>query len=261
MTRFWAVLATLGLRGCKAVASTAAADAGPTVAAAPDVELATKLPSPANPTASFKPNDDVAVIKDDGTFEIEASVQANGGKLVFVPPATGNSVASRLAKSGWMSVATAQNLTGTEKTAEQGYQLRVGEGRFAETAWYPSTQVFPAPWSGVGLKVGDTFYQRRFGDFPNVKCAVTELPTVPGGDVSAKCDGNDRTQHVKRQDMALAFKVPASLAEVQPGQIVYFDKMYWAIVVGKQDNRAVIRQTGFASKDKAVDLSKLEEIR
>lgn len=247
----------LVLGGCKAM-STASADAGPAVAA--DIEFATRLPSPANENANFAINDEVSVIKDDGTFETEASVQAVGGKLVFLTPGTGNGAGNRLSKAGWTPAAGITNLTGTEKSVERGYQLRIGEGRFAATAWYPATQVFPAPWAGVdNIKVGATFYERRFGG-PASPCVVTEVGATNHDDVSAKCDGSETASRVKRQDMAPFFKVPA-LPAVQPGQIVYSNKMYWAIVVAKQNERPVIRESGFAAKDKAVDISKIELVR
>lgn len=242
------------LAGCKALSSMAV-DAGPV-----DTELAAQMPSPTNPNANFAVGDGVSVIADDGTFNVDATVEAIAGKLAFIDAPAGNT--NRFQLKGWAPVDASHAAPPGAKTADRGYQLRIGNGRMGGSQWFPAAQVFPAPWAGVdNIKVGGTFYQRRFGNFPNVKCTVTEASATNRGPVTAKCEGSETPVRVNREDMALFFKVPATLADVQTGQIVYFDKMYWAIVVGKQDTRPVVRQNGFASKDKAVDLSKIEEVR
>ncbi len=48
---------------------------------------------------------------------------------------------------------------------------------------------------------------------------------------------------------------------MSPGDIVYYDKMYWAMVIDKTDGRIVIRQTGFGAKDTMVDAAKIQIVR
>jgi hypothetical protein len=85
-------------------------------------------------------------------------------------------------------------------------------------------------------------------------------PTSPRGDVKATCEGDTRPRWVKRNDAVAVFR-PPTVAELKPGDVVYARKMYWAMVVGTQEGRVIIREAGFGTKDKAVLPSTLEAVR
>jgi hypothetical protein len=235
------VVGLLFVAACKVSAASSEGGAAPA-----ETVLAAQLPSPVSKAADFKVDDDVAVVEDDGTFDIEARVYEVSAKLANVKPPAGNGAGARLAQAGWQPTAD-----GTTK----GYRVLIGATK-PKNQWIPATQAFPPPWMDpTKTRVGDTFSVRRFGNFESPKCSVTEVPTNPRVDVNVKC--SDSTTRVARHDMVANWRTP-TLAELTEGEIVYFDKSYWAMVVGKQGNQVVIRQAGWASKDTAVDLSRVQ---
>lgn len=209
-------LAALLLVAC--TRSGGSADAGPPL----EIAKPTRGPSPANARPDFEVDDEVVFVREDGTFEVEATVLEVGAP-------------------------------------SQGYRIRSGSGRFTKTDWVPGPRIFPAPWLGT-VKVGDSFYERRFGNFTPPKCVVAAAPGSSHASVTARCEGDDRARTVKRQDMVAVFRAP-SPGELKPGDVVYFKQMYWAIVIGTEGDRVVIRESGFASPDKAVLLSSLQAVR
>lgn len=220
-------------------------------------ELATPSPSPLSTNADHRVDDDVSLIDEDGRFEVDARVTAVTGKLVRVTERR----LSRGTFVGWLPIAQAANPQATDPSAPKGYQLRIGSGRLSTTKWLPSTHVFPAPWAGAAhVKEGDTVRERRFGDFAPPTCVVVEVPQDAHQSVTVRCDGATSTRSIARRDLFRAFE-PGTLAELTEGRTVYFDKMHWAMVVGKSGGRVVIRETGFGAKDKVVDVSRVQIVR
>lgn len=170
--------------------------------------------------------DDVSIVDDDGRFEIDVRVTA-------------------------------------VTAAPKKYTVRIGSGRTASTKSLLASQVFPAPWaSAARVRVGDTIYERRFGNFTPSKCVVKEVPADVHGSISAVCDGAARPQYVARNDTFYAFE-PATAGALSKGDIVYYKKMYWVMVVGtsQPDGRVAIRAAGFAKKDQLVSVSSIQRVR
>lgn len=190
-------------------------------------EAPSQFPSPVSKGGSFAVGDDVSIIDDDGRFDIDVRVAALSDK-------------------------------------PKGYSLRVGSGRSGRTKVLPAQQVFPAPWaSAARVKVGDTVYQRSFGPFTPYKCVVTDVYEDLHADIKAKCGTDALPRLVHRQDTFYAFEPVTSATELLPGEIVYYENKYWAMVVGKSaaGDRIAIRVTGFAQKDQLAPLSKIQRVR
>lgn len=74
--------------------------------------------SPKAKEREYKHGDAVSLIKNDGTFVVEAYIE--------------------------------------EKDAEKDYSVRTGSGRLTKYESYPPSQIFPAPWANYrNLKIGD----------------------------------------------------------------------------------------------------------
>ncbi len=89
---------------------------------------------------------------------------------------------------------------------------------------------------------------------------ITELPVNENGTFSVRFDGTQKDEWVKREKLFSSIE-PAAIETLTIGDIVYFNQFYWAMIVGKQDGKIIIREAGFPAKDKLVDVSKLQIMR
>lgn len=242
------------LVGCKTIATQSEGGA-PT-----ETELTTRSPSPTSPPSDFHVDDEVSILKEDGTFEVTASIDAACGKLLYVVPTPANN--ARVATTGWVPADEPRSAGLTvQRTAEHGYKVRTGLGRGIDRHWLPASQVFPAPWPAFGkIKVGDVLYQRRFGNFESPKCVVKGLPTTRYDNVSVQCGNAAWPTGIERKDLFPAF-THRSASDLHEGEIVYLDKMHWAMVVGKSGPDVILRESGFGAPDKVVDVSRIESVR
>lgn len=191
-----------------------------------ETDLPSALPAPVGKSFTVAVGDDVAIIDDNGRFEID-------GRVTSV----------------------------TQSPTR--YTVRLGNGRLASTKSVAPSQIFPPPWaSAAGVRVGDTIYQRRTGTFVPPKCTVQAVPADVRADIAAVCDGATTAQSIARRDTFYAFE-PATLSALSVGDIVYYDKMWWVMIVGTSngDGRVAIRETGFNKKDRLVSLEKIQRVR
>ncbi len=220
------------------------------------VDLDTRAPSPESHAQAFEVDDDVSVLDEDGSFETDARITKIEGKLVFAEATH----AKGLPGKEWMPLADGKDLRGDEPTAAKGYEIRIGSGRSTSMRWFPSTRVFPPPWADSShIKLGDVLFERRSGDFEPRKCVVTEVPEDVRASVRARCDKDTQAKAIERQELFRSF-APASVAQLALGDIVYDEKMVWAMVVGKSDGKIIIRRVGTRTKDALVDASRLETV-
>ena len=190
-----------------------------------ETDVPSRLPGPVGKSREVAVGDDVSIIEDDGRFEIDGRVTA---------------------------------VTQSPKR----YTVRLGSGRLASTKSVGPSQIFPPPWaSAARVRVGDTIYEGRFGNFVPAKCVVKEVPADAHESITAPCEGATKTQYVARKDTFYAFE-PATLSALSVGDIVYYDQMRWVMIVGTshRDGRVAIRETGSGGKDRLVSLSKIQRV-
>ncbi len=233
-------LALVSLMGCQAAG-------GPPTPSTDGEELAKQCEAPKNPKPDFVTGDQVAILQDDGSLDLECQVLSPRSKIVFAPvKQRGQEFASE-----WQPAAGPNG-------AVDGYQVRDGNGRLARNLWVPAPQIFPVPW-GAHRKVGDKVVQRRQGDFPNYAGAVTgSNPDFTS--YSVRLEGESKDITLAAQDCFATIE-PAQGDRLQPGQVVYFQKMHFAMVMEKQKARVAIRQSGVDVKDRLVEISTLQELR
>lgn len=194
----------------------------------PATELSARRPSPISKSENFAVDDEVSIIDDDETLAID-------GRVVTVT------------------------------AAPKGYTVRMGTGRAAKTKAVPSSRVFPAPWaSAKRVRVGDAIYHvRQFGEFTPPKCIVEVAPADTHAQLIAKCDETG-TRVVARSEAFFAIE-PATATNLSPGDIAYYDRMTWVMIVGNPEPdglRIAIRPSGYTTtKDKLAPLSKLQRLR
>lgn len=189
-------------------------------------DLPTQLPSPESKGEEYAVGDDVSILDENGRFEVEVRVTA-------------------------------------VTTAPRMYTVRSTNRRSSLTKVLRPSQVFPPPWaSAARVRVGDTIYERRFGNFAPSKCVAKVVPADVHGGITAECDGTTRTQFIARKDTFFAFE-PATPGTLSVGDIVYYEKMSWVMVVGtsQPDGRVAIRSAGFAAKDQLVSLASIQRVR
>ncbi len=176
--------------------------------------------SPKAKEREYKHGDAVSLIEKDGTFVVEAYID--------------------------------------EKDAEKGYSVRTGSGRLTKYESYPPSQIFPAPWANYrNLKIGDAVYGRYFGNFQE-KGMITYVPSDENGTFSVKYSNDSKEQRIYVKDIYSSVEV-ATTESLSPGDIVYYQNSYWAIVIGKRDGKTIIRQDIYPLEgDILVDASKLQ---
>ena len=103
---------------------------------------------------------------------------------------------------------------------------------------------------------------RQFGEFTPPKCIVDAVPADIHAQVTARCDGSG-TRLIARTEAFFAIE-PATATNLSPGDVAYYDRMSWVMIVGNAEadgRRVAIRDSGYAAKDKLAPLSKLQRLR
>ncbi len=176
--------------------------------------------SPKGIAREYKHGDAVSLIENDGTFTVEAYID--------------------------------------EKDAEKGYIVSTGTGRLIKHESYPPSQIFPAPWANYrNLKIGDAIYGRYFGNFQE-KGIITLVPADENDTFSVKYSDHSTEQRVYVKDVYTSVEA-ATTENLFPGDIVYDQNSYWAIVIGKRSGKIIIRRDIYPPEgDLLIDASKLQ---
>ena len=224
----------------------------------PVIYLTTLEATPNAPDFEKNIYDRVAVVNDSGEFYIDGRVLDKADTAYLIGTKVGRSNLTE-----WVN-ATDYKRYHSSFSVIQGiiidaYEIRIGEGRLSKIVWLSGKNIYPAPWINIDtLKQGDSVIIQRFGDFEPYKGVLTQ-------DVKERTDyviikyneynGSDAFDF----DEVFIQKHPAQLADIRPGAIMYFDKMYWVMVLGtRDDTHIIVRQNGFPAKDMIVPISKLE---
>jgi hypothetical protein len=245
---FFLILLLLFAMACRTMKS--APSAKPETAA---VTLPTLQDAPQSVAREYEVGDEVAVIGLDGRFEAECKVRSKTGTLVLTRP-----VRYRQSQPPeWLPIERVPNLQNDEQTVPVGYEVEIGFGRNRRKAWFPPTQMFPAPWANArNLQVGDTVWEKTFGPIPAKKAVIIALPVGTSREFRVRYAERGREEWVARQKLFAVIE-PAQLATLRAGDIVSHENMQWAMVMGQRDGKVIIREDGFPVKDQLVEVSQL----
>lgn len=217
--------------------------------------------APKGKNQDYKIGDDVSVIANNGDFFVQRKIDQIGGKMIFAPE-----YHERGGIKKWLPVAgsTYQNTfidnQDTGRTAPKGYRV-VSGGRSNYYEWFPPEQIFPAPWANnVKLKVGDIVYQKSQGFNSMRKGVVSELPVESYDDFRVRFSENNISTEVRASEIFSSI-AQAKPEDLLPGEIVYYNETTWAIVIGKRDDKIIIRQEQNSLGDIIVDISKLQILK
>lgn len=146
-----------------------------------------------------------------------------------------------------------------KKDADNGYVVRTGKNRLTKYETYPTAQIFPAPWANYSnLKVGDAVYNRNGS---RQKGIIDYVPPDEYGNFGVDFGGRAIGQNVAVTNAFSSIET-ATAENLSPGDVVYFQGIYWAIVIGKRDGKIIIRQDKYPSEgDVMVDASHLQIFR
>ena len=153
--------------------------------------------SPKGTDRDYKIGDQVAFIGNDGRLTVGYSIDKICEKLIFAS-------ANLDGMEKWMpsEQTSSYDREDIEKTASKGYRV-VSGGRSNYYEWFPSEQIFPAPWANnVNLKIGDIVYQKKHGFSDMRKGVVTELPVKSSDDFRGALR---RRKHVNRSSQQRDF--------------------------------------------------------
>lgn len=143
---------------------------------------------------------------------------------------------------------------------KDGYKVRIGEGRGSRTDSLLPEQIFPLPWSkNRNLQVGDTVYELPFGKFERKKGEIIKISEARNPRYLVKFADRNSEKYLDNDKIFSSIE-EADFENLAEGEIVYFNKVRWAIVIGKRDGKAVIRESGFPG-EKIVEVSELEKVK
>ena len=217
------------------------------------VTLPTLQDAPQGVEREYEVGDEVAVIGLDGRFEAECKVRSKTGTLVLTRP-----VRYRQSQPPeWLPMERVSNLQKDEQTVPVGYEVEIGFGRNRRKAWFPPTQMFPAPWANAkNLRVGDTVWEKTFGSIPAKKAVIIALPVGQSRDFRVRYAERGHEDWVSWRKLFAVIE-PAQLATLRAGDIVSHQNMQWAMVMGQREGKVIIREDGFPVKDQLVEVSQL----
>ena len=224
----------------------------------PVIQLTTLEATPNAPDFEKNIYDRVAVVNDSGEFYIDGRILDKADTAYLIGTKVGRSNLTE-----WVNATDYKKYHSSFSIIQSikidAYKIRIGEGRLSKIVWISGKNIYPAPWININtLKQGDSVIIQRFGDFEPYKGVLTQ-------DVKAHTDyviikyneynGSDAFDF----DEVFIQKHPAQLEDIRPGAIMYYDKMYWIMILGTRDNtHIIVRQNGFPAKDMIVPISKLE---
>jgi hypothetical protein len=224
----------------------------------PIIHLDTLFPAPTPPTFVKNINDRVTVIADSGEFYIDCRILDKADTAYLIGTKVGRSNLTE-----WVN-ATDYKRYHSSFSVIQGiiidaYKIRIGEGRLSKIVWLSGKNIYPAPWINIDtLKQGDSVIIQRFGDFEPYKGVLTQDVKEHTDYVLIKYNEYNGSDAFNFDEVFIQ-KYPAQLADIHPGAIMYFDKMYWVMILGtRDDTHIIVRQSGFPAKDMIVPISKLE---
>lgn len=226
----------------------------------PVIYLDTLLPRPAVIPFEIKIKDKVALIDTTGEFQIECEIQDKADTVYLVGSKVGRSNLTQWVTAAEYKTYYYNNAYSViQNIITNAYKVRIGEGRLSETIWIAEQFIYKAPWINIqALKKGDSVIIRQFGDFVPYKALVTDDVKPQNDFVYVKYNEYNGTETADYTDVFYGVRAAQS-KDIVPGNILYFDKMYWVMVINLQDDtHAIVRSAGFARKDMIVPFSKLE---
>ncbi len=224
------------------------------------VRLSKREPSPlAKRDGNYRSGDKVMIIEDNGTL-FSAEVKGICGELALVRRKSDG-------ESHWMSSENGRPKDFSslseeiERVSPKGYGFEYG-GKFKYYKWYPPERVFPKPWANnVNLKIGDVVYSTRHTIGDPEKGVVSEVPVESNGNFRVRFSSNTDSTPVDISEICSSIE-PAKTEDLSSGDFVYYDKVEWAMVVGKRGDKIIIRQASSSkSDDIMVDISKLQILK
>lgn len=180
---------------------------------------------------NFQPRPEDAVVKLDQPAELPKGVDRNykKGDAVSVIKTDGS-----FEVEGWID----------KKDEDNGYVVRTGKNRLTKYETYPAARIFPAPWANYSkLKVGDAVYNIYSGQ---QKGTIEYVPPDEYGNFLVNFGASSIGQNVAVTKAFSSIKT-ATAKNLSPGDVVYFQGSYWAIVIGKRGGKIIIRQDKYPS--------------
>lgn len=216
--------------------------------------------SPQSIGRKWNVTDPVAIINSAGSFKIDCTIEDEKFNLIklSIPYAKTREHRWVTADERYQYTTSAQVLA----SMPHGYKIRIGSGRLTYNDWILPQQIFPVPWqNNMQVKIGDSVYIRRSGNFEKTRAVITGVPTVAGGRFSVTYIGYSGKYLVDYKDVYTSIE-PATINLIKAGDILYFENMYWVMVIDVKDsNRVIIRNEGFPATDKIVSLTSLQILK
>lgn len=222
------------------------------------VRLSKREPSPlAKRDGNYKYGDKVLVIEDDGNL-LAAEVKGICGELALVRPKYDRPSHWEFSENGIPKDFSPLNEE-IERISPKGYGFEYGIGKTTYLKWFAPERVFPQSWANnVNLKIGDVVYSTRHRIGDSEKGIVTQAPVESNGNFRVRFGNNTDSTPVDTSEIWSSIE-PAKPEDLSSGDFVRYDKAEWAMVVGKHDDKIIIRPAwSWKTYDIMVDASKLQ---
>jgi hypothetical protein len=224
------------------------------------IYLDTLLAAPQSNLLDTRVGDKVAVIENNQSFQIDGTILKKTDTAYLIGTKVGRSnLTEWVTAEDYKRYYSSNGNAAIQDIIIDAYQIQLGAGRLSKTIWVTGTQLYKAPWIELnGLKKGDSVIIKRYGDFEPYH-AVLIQDVKPNSDyVIAKYNEYNSNDDFNF-DEVFHKKTNPNAQNLQPGDIVYLDKLYWAMVLAEKDNDHIfVRTAGFPAKDLLVPINKLE---
>lgn len=224
------------------------------------IYLDTLLLAPASNLSDTKVGDKVAVIENNQSFQIDGTILKKTDTAYLIGTKVGRSnLTEWVTTEEYKRYYSSNGNAAIQDMIIDAYQIQLGAGRLSKTIWVTGTQLYKAPWIDLNLlKKGDSVIIKRYGDFEPYHAVLIQDVKPNSNYVIAKYNEYNSNDDFNF-DVVFHKKSNPTAQNLQPGDIVYLDKLYWAVVMAAKDNNHVyVRKEGFPATDLLVPIKMLE---
>ncbi len=238
-------------------------DGNPTENNDAPIYLDSLMPSPAPPEFEKNIGDRIAIIEENGKFDAYCQILDKADTVYLIASSVGRSNLQEWVKADEYRsyYKNAQN-SSVAAIKTDAYEIRIGNGRLSKIIWIEGSSIFPAPWIELkSLKKNDSVLIRRFGDFEPHHAIILEDVKANNNWALVRYKGYNSSE-VAEYDYIFNSIDAAIYDSIVPGNILYYDKMNWVMMIAPKDSlHAIVRTSNFPPIDMVVPLKKLQVLK
>lgn len=227
------------------------------------IYLDTLMPSPLPPEFIKNIGDRIAIVAYNGKLAIYCQILDKADTVYLIASVVGRSNLQEWVKAdAYRRNYKNAHYSTVADIKTDAYKIRIGDGRLSKIIWIEGNKIFPAPWIDLNnLKKNDSIIIRRFGDFEPHHAVILQDVQHEQNWALVRYNGYDKSD-VAAYDYIFNSIESAFYFSIVPGNILYYDKMNWVMLIALKDSsHVVVRTANFPPQDMEVPLKKLQILK